>query len=200
MAEVAWDTSNLVVLTNISGNTCTTCCNSMASECEWCVDTQPAWIKVPISGIGNCGCLDDLNGPIYTDVDDLTSEVNNTFTLLHIAGCVYRYTENYDETVGLNSSLNADCSDPFDRSFFDSLIVKATLQDGSILIEQYLMMATVTAYTFSGTITYTGDDACGDTSNTATNDKAGCLMDTSLPLDQRFEPTDGAGIASVSLT
>jgi len=179
--------------------------NVMVSECAHCVGTQPAWINITFTGLADIGCCDGAGGVADDDYAGFAAAANGTFKVLHLSGCIYQtdfsvmgdaISHEYHSTDGSCTGL----SKTFDE--FEYLRITVTLEADGISIAAFTWTDEYggpLVAIFVGKILYTGDDECGDTSNTEnTNDITDCEGVGTLGYGHASCPN--TGVASASLT
>lgn len=159
--------------------------DEITAVCAHCTDVQPAWIDVTFTGmtIGWACC----NPPdLYLDASCTADSVNTTYRIPHSAGCVYTTEVSVNATVSYYLSLDGNCDGPPSNPPATATVGDVTLTltaagiDVLFTVDLVREAVTDTISVFVGSIVYTDDDVCGDTSNSISNTVTACFVGTTF--------------------
>jgi len=177
--KVQFNPSTQKVLFNPSTQKVQTVITSISSECEWCKDTQPAFIDVMFSGLANCNCIttEEECGGGYESyrISDVVESINDkTFRVYHDTGCIYKFSSVYPDNGIFERFFKAICEGyPYQTETGFTLIITLTLIESGIDVDAKIQVPGFTGSStwiiFQGVIEYSEGESCGETDNTAVN-------------------------------
>ena len=168
--------------------------------CEWCDDGRmPAWIDVTMSELVD---YPDCCGPgVYSDravTGSCASVCNGTRRVPYNSECLYSKSFSVSgPQIEIYNSTNETCVGLYSQLDFVTLTILVYLLETGVTIKYRLRQSPhmYEIWPFIGTITYTGEDECGNTNNTAENDLVICAASGYGPMI----PCPSTGTVSIAI-